>query len=781
MNHEESLILLDTLLYPNKLNDIQTLVFVECWEGHSYAQIAETHAYDSEYIKGVGSKLWQRISEALGEPVTKNSFRSVLTRRPLPAAPARARRLLPQPLTPLVGRTQEVDHALALLWSAHVRLVTFTGPGGTGKTRLALEVATLIQQDFSDGTVFVALAPLRDPALVVLAIAQALGLKEVGRQPLAETLQDYIYPKQLLLVLDNFEHLLPAVDLVAQLLTNAPHLKIIVTSRTVLRLYGEYEFPVPPLGLPDPDQPDLLAPAVQLFLERARAVHPGLELPPNQAKAVAQCCVQLDGLPLALELAAAQSKVLTPQAILNRLNQRLSLGERMGRTGPTHQRTLRETMDWSYELLTPHEQALFTQLGVFWGGASLAAIAQVCQEPDVETGLQALLDKSLIRQRADHQGEPRYFMLQILQEYAQARCPEPDELKRRHAHYFAQLARRAQTELAGSNQRFWLAYLAEESANLRAVLTWCLAHDPDLGLQIAGDCWLFWEVRSLLSEGQYWLTQLLARTVSAPSQGRAQVLNITGRLAIFQGDFRQAQVWFQQGLALCRELDYRRGKAFALANLGALAWYQGDYPRGQQLGEEGLALAIAIQDRWLEGAARNTLGLVALAQGDIASAQRQNETSLNIYQELQDRWSMAILLWSLGGVATALGDYPRARDCYQRGLLLHRELQNEWGLAHKLAGLGQVALFEGDPVRAARLLGAAETLGERLGTPPAQIAAQAFLMAVQHVQAALGDSFQTLWEEGCALNATQAVDYALINRERVNLAWATPLALKSSI
>lgn len=747
MDLQEALVLLDTKL---ALNDIQTLVLTGCWHEQTYAEIAEAHTYEPDYIKNVGATLWRQLGKSLGEPVTKNNLRSVL-RRHQTTVPQH----LPVPLTPLIGREQELDQVIQLL--QRVRLMTLTGPGGTGKTRLAIALAHQAQTSFQHGAFFVPLAALRDPALVLPTIAQTLRIKEAGRQPLLETLLDYLQARETLLVLDNFEQLLGAAPALGQLLQAAPHLKIVVTSRATLRIYGEYEFPVPPLALPDPDDLDPTAPAVQMFLERMQAVQPTATLLPAQIQAVIQCCVQLDGLPLALELAAAQVKLFSPQVLLTRLSQRLDLVGSLDL--PPRQRTLRGAMDWSFELLSPSEQTLFTQLGVFWGGASLEAIRAVCGPVEVE--LRALADKSLIRQTIDHLGEPRYTMLLVLQEYALSKLVDLEACQRRHAQYFCSLALKAQPQLLGPGQRPWLLKLAEELANLRAVLAWAVEHDPVLGTRLATASWLFWEIRSFLREGEGWLTRLLERLPQEATAERAQGLLIAGRLALFGGDFEQAPLLLSQGLALSEQVADDQGTAFALGVLGAMAWYQGDYNQAQVLGEAALIKARSSQHLWLEGAALNTLGLAALGQGDLILAHQLNQASFNIYEKLQDRWSMALLSWSLGGVALGMAHYPQARTCYQQGLQLHRELHNEWGLAYKLSGLGQVALAEGDLPRAARLLAAAQTRVIKLDTPLSKMETQAFEQAVGWVRQGLGDQFASLWAEGCALCAEESIELAL--------------------
>src|SRR6266852_4875421 len=454
---------------------------------------------------------------------------------------------LPAPLTPLVGREQEIAAVCALLWRPEVRLVTLTGTGGVGKTRLALGVAAAVNADFADGICFVALAPLIDPGLVLSTIAQALGVQEQGSRPLLEGLQDHLREKQLLLLLDNFEQVVSAAPVVAELLVAAPRLRVLMTSRTSLHLSGEHEFAVPPLSLPDlRDLPPLdrltQYGAIRLFIERAQAVKSDFALTKENAAAIAAICHQVDGLPLAIELAAGRSKLFSPQALLPRLRNRLKLLVGGAQDLPLRQQTLRGTIAWSYDLLDQAEKILFRRLAVFVGGCTLEAAEAVCHpdrdlEGDVLDAVERLVDKSLLRQEAQADGEPRLLMLETIREYALERLAasgETEATRRRHADYYLALAEQAEPLLAGEQQVPWLNRLEQEHENLRAALTWVFqeAGGADLHLKAAlreqtlrlvGALWSFWYIHCHYREGKQWLQAALAlmaqRSTSPQTQG----------------------------------------------------------------------------------------------------------------------------------------------------------------------------------------------------------------------------------------------------------------------
>jgi predicted ATPase/DNA-binding SARP family transcriptional activator len=610
---------------------------------------------------------------------------------------------LPAPATPLVGRERELAEAGELL-RAH-RLLTLTGAGGSGKTRLALELAALASDRFSDGTWFVNLAPIADPDLVVATIAQTLGLRPAPGGSIEQTLAVYLSTRELLLVLDNFEQVIEAAAGMAELLAGSAALKLLLTSREPLHLQGEHEYAVPPLAGSE---------AVALFLERARAVKPAFELAEANAAAVAEICVRLDGLPLALELAAARAKVLSPQAMLERLEYRLPLLTGGARDLPERQRTLSAAIDWSYQLLEQEERQLYARLGVFVGGCTLETAEAVC---DAELDdLASLVDKSLLRREGE-----RFTMLETIREHALERLEasgEAEEQRRRHAERYLDLAERAEPELRGPEQGAWFDRLEADLPNFRSCLAWALASEEvELALRLATALWQLSldRAQALWREETRWLEEALAKGKDVPSALRARALYILGMAVFYQGHYHAATRAHEEALSLFRKLDDEASAIRVLNRLGSSAWALGETDRAQRLCREALALSRRLGDKRGEADSLMHLGDVARDVGDLRSAAESLESCIRIMRELGDHLRIAGATHSLGDVALEEQDWAAALELYRESLALTDTLGDKRGNAYCLAGLAGVAASVEEIERAGRLWGAVEAGEDELG------------------------------------------------------------------
>ena len=730
---------------------------------------------------------------------------------------------LPRPPTPLIGREHELQVLRQRLLRGPARLLTLTGTGGTGKTRLALAVLSELREAFAHGVWFVDLVAIREPELVLPAIARVLGVHHTGRRPIREVLDQFLRHKQLLLVLDNCEQVLAAGPDIAAVLDRCPDVQVLATSREPLRLRGEQLFPVPPLGLPPADAALPLhalsvAPAVALFVQRAQDLQPDFRLAAETARPVAELCRRLDGLPLAIELAAAHVTVLPPAALLTRLARRLDLLRARTQDVPARHQTLRAAIDWSHDLLSESERAVFRRLAVFAGGGTLEAAEVVCQAGgteriDVLGHLESLANKGLI-QCEDMEGQSRVAMLETIREYAAealAQSAEVAAVRQAHAAYYLALAESTEPLLHGAAQVTWFRRLDREAANFRAALTWFAEglddHVAEGALRLCGALWWYWHVRGDHAQAREVVGPLLALPAAQrPTWGRARALATYGVMTWGTGDATAALALYDESLGLLRPLEDARTVAEVLMHRAVAASSTGDLARATKACAEALALARAVGAAHIASSALSILGSVALLQGDLATghdrlhealmisrrgedafgmalaldglgaiARRQGdaararplyEEALALFHALGERPNVAAVLASLGEVALAQSDHATARSRFRESLVVYQEMGSARGVGVALAGLANLAAAEGQPTRALRLAGAAAALADAPGVAFEVFGQRAADANLASARQALGDAAaEVAWAAGQTMRPDDAVRYALAREE----------------
>ncbi|HWZ17222.1 MAG TPA: protein kinase [Ktedonobacteraceae bacterium] len=723
--------------------------------------------------------------------------------------------IVPTTFTSFIGREQDVAAIEAMLLRPEVRLLTLAGIGGIGKTRLALQIATQMRSSFADGVCFAGLASTSDPALIPSIIVEKLGIQQIGNLSIFEQVKIFLHDKQLLLILDNFEQLLTAATLVEDLLAACPALKIVVTSRTVLRLRAEFEYPLDPLTLPDlgrsPNDTGIgQSTAVALFVQRAQMVNPNFQLTQTNARTIAEICVQLDGLPLAIELAAARSRLLPPQALLNRLSRRFEVLTGGAVTLPVHQQTLRNTLKWSYDLLDAHEQQLFRRLAVLARGWTLEA-AEALKNSNRESqddvsildGIASLIDKSLVKKVDSEETEPRFFMLMTVREYG-LEClresGEEDFIRNAHAEYYLALVEEAEPHLKGEQQLLWLRRLDREQENLRAALNWLIAREEgEKALRFCVALWWFWQMRGYWGDGRRWLKTVLALPeVGERTVLRAKVLSAAGELAADQGDLQEARLLLTESVTLCHDLDDDRALVRPMSTLGRVMVFQGDHVAATSLLKECITLCRKLGSTWELSRSLLTLGYIVWLEGDLKQAIALTQESLMFARELGDKAQIAHALnnlghffWdqgdlvqarayaeeglmflreagakflllstveTLGAILLSQGDFELAKELYTEGITLGKELGNQTRLAWQLMGLARVVVAKNQLAHATRLYSAAEArfdVNKELS--PEEL--EDYVRTVGSVRARLGEqAFTSAWNEGRMMTLEQLLE-----------------------
>jgi predicted ATPase/class 3 adenylate cyclase len=743
-------------------------------------ELIEDDQLDNIFFKSLGSHRLRNLDRP--EHLYQASATGLDDRFPAPRSMEVLPNNLPVQTTSFVGREKEIEESLRRL--EKTRLLTLMGTGGTGKTRLALEIGARVINEYRDGVWLVELAPISDPDRVVGAVASAVGAREESERPLRETLVNFLKGKNVLILFDNCEHLLDAASgIAAELLRSCPQLKIIAASRHSLGIAGEMTFPVPPLGIFDVRMHKLTGPdiaaqlsqyeAVKLFIERATAVRPDFVVTNANAPALAEICSRLDGIPLAIELAAARARVLDVQQIAERLDDRFRLLRSNERGGHLpHQQTLQALIDWSYDLLSEQERILFRRLGVFVGGRTIDALEAVCGGDGIEDFeildlVEQLVDKSLVAVEREGGRTPRYTVLESVWQYSRDKLTESGEediLRDRHLQYYLEFAEKAEPHLDGPDQREWLEKCAAERFNFRAALDWVIeSKRPEPGFRIFAAIYRVTEIRGSLEEAREVISDLLALPQDGISAAcRARFFVAAGRIAWAADRYDECRKFHEQARSIFVELGDHDGIALCEMLTGFLDRGDGKLDESEAHFRRGLEIVESNRGgEYVRAGCLTGLGSIALDRGDTATARKLKEESLAIYERIGDRWVIGLILWGLSDVCIAQADYERAKAALAEWAQITRDLGNRWMLPYILAGEASLAAATGQGERAARIMGAAEVSREHFGTQFSPAEVERHEAALARLKEILPeDVLQRAWEEGRRMPAWDVIELA---------------------